>query len=455
MPTVELISRQENVAQVRVQLEAADVDRTFKAVYRQLAKELKVPGFRPGKVPPNVIRQRIGIDTLRGEVDDRLRQFAVNHALQELELTPRGGQPRFEGDLQPQEGEGVAYEFSIDVLPEVKLPDYSDWTIEVPRVELNDELKQRYEQRMIDRFTQTEPKDGPAEEGDLLTIGIHSKFAETGEEAPFGGHDIGFVLGREGNLPGLDEELANAKAGDEKDIEYKMPDDFADKRVAGKALNLLIHIDKVETITAPALDEEFLKDKLGMENRAQFDEYMEASLQREIETQLLQTKKEAAMDRIVREMEADISEDMVKDEIDGMLQENDRTLRRHGGSLDKYLAETGKTIGEYREGLQQPALNRIRFFLGAKAIADREGFEASREDFGRYAYFLMQREGIGPEQMQELMKHREFFNEASYQIVLEKVLNHLVDKVQFKVRGEDAPGANESAPDSSKEAYES
>jgi trigger factor len=266
----------------------------------------------------------------------------------------------------------------------------------------------------------------------LLTIGIHSKFADTGEEAPFGGHDIGFVIGRAGNLPGLDEELAGTKAGDEKDLEYKMPDDFADKRVAGKLLNLHIHVDKLEAIQAPQIDEPFLKGKLGMENRAQFDEYMEASLQREIETQLLQTKKEAAMDRIVKELEAEISEDMVKDEMDGMVQENDRTLRRHGSSLDKYLAEKGQTIGEYREGLRQPALNRIRFFLGAKAIADREGFEASREDFGRYAYFLMQREGIGPEQMQELMKHREFFNEASYQIVLEKVLNHLVDKVQFR-----------------------
>src|SRR5688500_4075015 len=162
MPTVELLSREENVARVRVLLDAADVDRAFKAVYRQLAKEMKVPGFRPGKVPPNIIRQRVGVDVIRGEVDDRLRQFALNHALQEQDLTPRAGQPRFDGDPQPQEGQELTYEFTIDVLPEVKLPDYSNWTIEVPRVELNDELKQRYEQRMIDRFTQAEPKTDPA-----------------------------------------------------------------------------------------------------------------------------------------------------------------------------------------------------------------------------------------------------------------------------------------------------
>jgi trigger factor len=136
---------------------------------------------------------------------------------------------------------------------------------------------------------------------------------------------------------------------------------------------------------------------------------------------------------------------MIKDEIDGMVQENDRQLRRQGSSLDQYLQEKGQSLGDYRDGLREPAINRIRFFLGAKTIADREGFEASREDFGRYAYYLMQREGLGPEQIQDLMKHREFFNEANYQIVLEKVLNHLVDKVKFTVGGETEEAETPSA----------
>jgi trigger factor len=444
MPNVELVSREENVARIRVQLESADVDRAYKAVYRQLAKELKVPGFRPGKVPPNVIRQRVGVDTINGEVDDRLRQFAIQHALGELDVTPRGEEPRFEGDPQPKEGEAVGYEFTLAVLPEVTLPDYSGWTVDVPKVELNEELRNRYQQRMIDRFTTTEPKDGAAEAGDLISIGIHSKFGESGDDAPFGGHDIGYVPGREGNLPGFDKQLIGAKAGEEKDFDYSMPEDFADKRVAGKALKLHIHVDKVETIQAPVIDEEFVKEKLGMESLEQFNDYMEASLQREIETQLLQTKKEAAMDRVVKELQADISEDMIKDEIDGMVQENDRSLRRHGSSLDQYLQETAKSLSDYRDGLREPAINRIRFFLAAKTIADKHGFEASRDDFGRYAYYLMQREGLGPEQIQDLMKHREFFNEANYQIILEKVLGHLVESLKFTVGGE-AEGTPEPA----------
>jgi trigger factor len=452
MATSELISREDNTARIRIGLDAAEVDTAYKAVYRQLAKEMRLPGFRPGKVPPNIIRQRLGAETISGEVDDRLRQFAVNHALEDLKLTPRGAQPRFEGEPQPAEGQGIEYEFSLPVLPEVKLPDYRSWEVEVPRVELNDELRKRYEQRMIDRFTTTEAKDGPAETGDLLTIGIHSKFADSDEESPFGGHDIGFVVGREGNLPGLDEQLAGSKAGEEKDFEYQMPDDFADQRVAGKLLKMHIHVDKVESVTSPVLDEEFVKEKLGMESRAQFDDYMQESLKREIETQLLQTKKEAAMDRLVSEIEAEISEDMVKDEIDGMVQENDRTLRRHGSSLDQYLKEKGQNLSDYRDAMREPALRRIRFFLAAKTIADQEGFEASREDFGRYAYYLMQREGIDPEQLQQLMKHREFFNEASYQIVLEKVMNHLAETVNFKVSGEESPATAPSVEESGDDA---
>jgi hypothetical protein len=82
-------------------------------------------------------------------VDDRLRQFAVNEALKDSDVTPRGEQPRFEGDPQPKEGAGLDYEFTIPVLPEVKIPDYSDWTVDVPRVELNDELRQRYALQLV------------------------------------------------------------------------------------------------------------------------------------------------------------------------------------------------------------------------------------------------------------------------------------------------------------------
>jgi trigger factor len=435
MANAELISRADNIARIKVALEASDVDTAFKAVYRQLSKELKVPGFRPGKVPPNIIRQRVGLSAIQGEVDDRLRQFAVNYALQELDLTPRGGQPRMEGDPTPAEGQALEYEFSIPILPDVTLPDYTQYTIELNKVALDDDLRGRYERRLIDRFTTTEEKEGAAESGDLLTIGIHSKYAEDDSDAAFGGHDIGFVIGREGNLPGWDEQLVGLSAGATKDFEYTMPEDFADARVAGKTLKLHVHVDKVERINPPTLDDEFLKANLGMETREQYDEYVNASLQREIDMQLLQNKKEAAMDRVVRELEAEISEDMLKDEIDGIVQENDRTLRRQGASLDQYLQEKGQSLSDYRDGLREAALNRIKFFLAAKAIADREGFEASRDDIGRYAYFLMQREGFTPEQLQELMKRREFYNEATYQIVLEKVLNHLADKVQFKVHG--------------------
>jgi len=113
------------------------------------------------------------------------------------------------------------------------------------------------------------------------------------------------------------------------------------------------------------------------------------------------------------------------------VKENDRTLRQYDSSLDQYLQGKGQSLPEYRESLREAALTKIRLFLAVKTIADAEGIFAASDDFQRYAAYLMQYEGIPLEQMRELMKHREFYTEAAYQIVREKVFEHVVASAKF------------------------
>jgi trigger factor len=430
MAKVELVSRERNIAHMVVHLDAEAVDKQYKALFREYAKDLNIPGFRKGKVPPNVLRSRIGEDSLNSAAAEMLKELAVDEGLAELKLTPRHGAVTWHSDPEPREGQAVSYEVSVPVLPDVTLPDYRNYELAIPVLQVTDEMKRRYRERLAEKYTEYPEKDGAAGEGEALLISFASKFIETEEPSPLQHEGLLYVIGREGNMPGWDERLLGAAAGEHRTFTYLVPENFADQRVAKKSLVLDFDIKSIHSVIVPEVDEAFVKDTLHMESLAQFEEYLQISLERERDAQADQLKREQAIQRVATELEADITEDMVSDELDGMVKDNDRQLRQYQSSLDQYLKEKGQTLAEYRESLQEAAQRKIRFFLAVKTIADHEGLVATGEDFERYAIYLMQQEGIPAEQMRELMKHREFYTEAAYQIVRDKVLAHLAQSVK-------------------------
>jgi trigger factor len=244
---------------------------------------------------------------------------------------------------------------------------------------------------------------------------------------------MAFKIGEEGNLPGWDERLTGAKTGDKLDFEYVMPGDFSDTKIAGIKLKIEIGVTAVHSMIVPTLDEEFVKDKLQLEGLPQFENFMQTTLGREVEQQFEQVKRDKALQEVAEKLEAEITDDMVKDELDGIVTEHDRELRRHGLSLEDYLKQMNKTLADFREERTDAARRRIRAFLAVKTIAEAEDLRATREDLMQYAMLLMQREGFNQDQMKQPLSSREFMNETTYQIVRGKVLDHLAGAVQFDV----------------------
>ncbi len=154
MATAELLSRQDNIARIKATIGATEVDDHFKHVYREFAKGIDIPGFRKGKVPENVIRQRVGMESITSACADALKRFAISQAVEELKLTPRYGTTRWASEPDPEPGQSIEYEFSLPVLPEVTLPDYRAFELSVPVLAVSDEMKATYRRRLVDRFTE-------------------------------------------------------------------------------------------------------------------------------------------------------------------------------------------------------------------------------------------------------------------------------------------------------------
>lgn len=443
MAKTELTSREDNIATLTVELTADEVQKQYKRLYQQLAKEVKIPGFRKGKVPPNVLRRQLGAENVDEYAAEQLKEYAVNAALSDQELVPRGT-PRWHSDPDPQDNTALAYEFSMPVLPDVTLPDYAAFELTIPDVSITAEMKDNFRERLAERYTQYEDKAGTAREGDAVSVSISSSFAESGEPAPFAVDKMMYVIGREGNLPGWDEHFTGAEPGKAVEFNYSMPDDFADQRIQGKELAIKADVLGVSTVNRPEVNLEFIKEHFGMETEEQFDEYLETSLKHERDMQAQQLKQEMAMEKLIDELEAEISEDMVTEEIDGLVKENDHQLHHYESSLEEYLKQKDQSLEEYRASLREPAIKKIKHYLAVREIAEKQNTTARNEDYQRYAMLLIQREGIPPEKVQELFRNKEFFNEATYQIIKERVHAHVASSASFKTSGsdEDAGGGD-------------
>lgn len=447
MATAELISREDNIARLRVTFGPEEVDRCFSAVYRELGKSIKIDGFRKGKIPPAVIKQRVGAAAIAEAAGDDLKREAVGVALEELKLSARGD-VRWQSDPDPTEGQASTYEFSLPVLPEVTLPDYRAYELTVPVLSITDETKDRFRQRMIERFTKYPEKEGAATGGDAVVLSFTSTDPQSGEATPLGANDLSLIIGAEGNFPGWDEQLSGLAAGGEREFDFTVPPDFSDPRVAGKPVRVSLSVKSVHDVEPPTLDEAFIKEHLHLDSQEEFDQYIETTLVRERDQHVQQMKSELVLQKLTAELDAQLSEDMINDELDGLVKDYDQQLRRNDSSLEQFLKEQQRTLKEYRDSLREGAIQKIRVFLTVKAIAEAEQLRTSQEDFQRYAMYLMQYEGVPAEQMKELLRNEGFLREATYQILREKVLAHLAGSAKFNeeeaVDGE-APAAEAGA----------
>lgn len=437
MANVEKLSLADNIAKVRVVVSPDEVNKQYKKIFRELRKNINIPGFRKGKIPPNIIRQRIGNEQITGAVADELKNFVLEQALDELGMTPRHGDTVWHEEAEPVENEAAEFEVSIPVLPEVELPDYRSFELSVPYLDVTDEMRDTFRRRLLRRYTKLEDKDGPAAEADAAQVSFTSVDTESEEDSPLAASELEYYIGDEGNFPGWDEQITGMSAGETREFDFTVPEDFSDPRVAGNPHKVSLTVNKVMTRDEPELNEEFVKETLQMESMEQFEEFLDETLSRERDQQYLQMKSETALNSVLDKLEVEISEDMITDELDGLVKDYDRQLRQSGSSLDEYLKDSGKTLPEYRESLKPAAIRKIKTFLTVKAISEQEGIQAQSEDFQRYAMYLMQYEGVPPDQIRELMKNHDFMREATYQILREKVLLHLAEAVPFESKESD------------------
>jgi trigger factor len=310
-----------------VQLPAEQVSAEVDKKLQQLARTVRLDGFRPGKVPLRVIKQRFG-QQVRQEVYGDMIQATFYEAAQQQALRP-AGEPKIELRDDADDG-GFGYTATFEVVPEVTLGDLSTLSVKRPSAEVSDaDVDAMIDKLRAQRTTWNEVQR-PAQDGD--TVHIDFKGFIDGEAFEGGAaENVPLRLGSGAMVEGFEEGLVGAGAGDSRTLEVQFPEDYRAQHLAGKAATFEVTVNKVAEPVLPAVDAEFAK-AFGVEDGSEetLRTEIRANMERELRQKLRSVAKERTLDALLAAHPLTIPKAMVQDEAKRLKQQTQAEMAQSG-----------------------------------------------------------------------------------------------------------------------------
>jgi len=264
--------------EMEVTVTAKDIDKKIDERLVEVGKTVKMPGFRPGKVPLNVLKQHYG-KTVMGEVLEGAVNDSTAQVLKEKNLRP-ALQPKIEVK-EFDEGKDLIYTVAIEVLPEFKIMDFKGIKVEKPVVKVDDKAVDEALARIVKQRMESEPVERAAKKGDIVKMDFHGKTKDDGvEHEGMHGHDHNLELGSNQFIPGFEDQLVGKKAGDNVDVDVSFPKEYHAAELAGRDAVFNVDVKEVREPREATIDEDFAK-KLGFDDVKALREAVEKQIQSE------------------------------------------------------------------------------------------------------------------------------------------------------------------------------
>jgi trigger factor len=353
---------------------APRIDRAAKS----LAGEMRVPGFRKGKVPPQMVIQRIGREAVAEQaLRDSFGEW-YERALIEAGVAAIGD-PKLDVDDLPAEGEDLAFTIEVGVRPVAELGDYKGLEVGKAEAEVPDEAIEAELERLRTGFGSLNPVERPAASGDAVVV----DFSGTIDGEPFEGsesRDFTIELGAEGLLAEFDAELVGASAGDERTVEVSFPDDHQPADLAGKTANFAVTVKEVREKQLPDLDDDFVSEASEFETVDELRDDIRTKLGEGLEARAEAEFREAAVDAVAAQAEFEIPHDIVHARAHEMWERIERQLAARGIDPQAYAQMQGKSRHDLIDDAEEDAERALRREAVLAAVADAEAVEPSDED---------------------------------------------------------------------------
>jgi trigger factor len=391
-------------SRVRVEAEVAaeEVQRRLEAAARAVGREMKIPGFRKGKVPPAVVIGRVGRPAILDEaVRESLGKWYLD-AISESGIVPIGD-PQLDLSELPDEGQPLKFSIEIGVRPVARLGDYKG--LDVPRrePEVDEEKVDATVEQLRERHARLETHEGPAEEGDFLVLDVAGTIDGEPSEA-LDGRDQLVEIGSGTLAEGMEDRLKGTKAGDVVDHELPFPEDHQNESLRGRTARVTTTVKEVKRKELPELDDDFAADAAGFDSLEELREDARAKL-RESEERAIETEfREAAVDAAVANAQVDLPDALVEARAAEMWEQLTSVLARQGIDKESYLQISGKTEEEMTEEAKPEAEQNLRREAVIAAVVEAEGIEPDEDQLVAALVHSAEHEKTTPEKLLERLR---------------------------------------------------
>jgi trigger factor len=422
----ELVDVNETRKNLMIEIPPDVVDAEISRVATRYGKQARLPGFRPGKVPPKVVRQRFKTEIMH-DVAHHLVEHAVEDALAERGVEPVDT-PQIR-DLKLEEGQALTFKAEFDVLPEFEPGDFASIELRRTPVKVEDSAVEQALEQMRERAARFEPvEEGVVASGHTVVLDIERQgFDKEGRAGEKSKHErVPVEIGAQANPPGFDDELIGLAAGDAKSFRLRFPDDYSVPELAGTDVDYKVKVHDIRQRVVPTLDDEFAKDLGEFDNL----DALRARVRQDLETEAREAADRQVRTDLLKKLAARVPftlpESLVEREVERRLEEFARRL------IDQRIDPRKANIDwqAFREAQREPATEAVASALVLDEISRREDIGVSEADIEAELEKYSARSGMTVSAVRAQLEQDQSLARLAAGLRREKALSHALKQVR-------------------------
>lgn len=418
---------EKNMAKLTIEVSAEDLDKAMEKAYQKQKSRISLPGFRKGKAPRKMIESMYGKGVFMEDAVNSLVPQEYTKALGECDLEIVS-QPEI-NVTQMEPGKALIFTADVAVKPEVTLGDYKG--VEVPKSEIavtDEEVDAEVKKEQDKNARTVAVEDRAAANGDITTIdfeGFVDGVAFDGGK----GTDYALTLGSGTFIPGFEDQLVGANAGDHVEVKVTFPEEYQAKELAGKEAVFQCDVKKVEAKELPELDDDFAQDASEFDTLAEYKEDIKKNLTEKKEKEARAAKENAAVDKAIENAQMEIPDAMLNTQVRQMLDDFSRRMQSQGLTMEQYFQFTGMTLEKMQEEMKPQALKRIQTRLVLEKIAEVENIQPTDEEVEEEFKKMADAYKMEVEKIKELLGDREL-EQMKKDMAVQKAVTLIADEAK-------------------------
>jgi trigger factor len=368
----------ESRVRVDVDVDPKDVEGSIARTAQQLGKDMKLPGFRKGKVPPEMVVQRLGRQTVLTQALESSLGDWYERALLESGVNPVGD-PKLDLSDLPEEGKPLRFSIEVAVRPGAELGEYRGIEVGREEPEVSEDAVETEITRLREGFARLNPVERAATPGDVVLIDYEGKI----DGEPFEGgtaRDYLLELGEGRVLPELEQGLEGAEPGEERTIDVTFPDEYPAEEVASKTAQFDVTVKEVREKELPERDDQFASEASEFDTLDELRADISDKIRQVLDRQIAERFQQDALDAVVAKSKVDLPDSVVDARAEEMWRRVERQLRQQGMDPESYLQVQDKTRDQMIEQARPDAEQALKREAVLEAVADAEGIEITEED---------------------------------------------------------------------------